>query len=224
MTFLEAAYKVLRVKKKPLHAKEITKIALQEGWLKTRGKTPWATMTAQLLREIEAKRGKARFIKAGPSTFAVNSQYKEKRGLMRNKSKSKKLLSEEFVKRAIIKWLSRNGWGYFEYDDLHTHGVDIKARKGGRLIFVETKGESKNRSGNEVSFVYSLGQIITRMKVINARYAYSYVLGLPTSVAKIALRRLPWQFAKKVCLYIFSVDGKGRIRKYSWQDLRKMQG
>lgn len=60
----------------------------------------------------------------------------------------KRLLSEEFVKRAIIQWLSRDGWGNFEFNELHSHGVDIKARKGGRVIFIETKGESKTSSGN----------------------------------------------------------------------------
>ena len=119
--------------------------------------------------------------------------------------------------------MSRNGWGYFEYDELHTHGVDIKARKGKRFIFIEAKGESKIRSGNKVSFVYNLGQIVTRMKVINARYAYSYALGLPISAAKIALRRIPWQFAKKVCLYVFSVGKNSEVRKYSWQELKEIQ-
>ena len=55
MTFLEAAHRVLKTRRKPLHSKEITRIALRKRWLKTRGKTHWATMTSQILREIKAK-------------------------------------------------------------------------------------------------------------------------------------------------------------------------
>jgi len=47
--------------------------------------------------------------------------------------------------------------GHFKFENSRSHGVDIKARKGGRVIFIETKGESQNRSGNEVNFVYGLG-------------------------------------------------------------------
>jgi len=37
------------------------------------------------------------------------------------------------------------------------------------------------------------------------------------------LRRLPWQVAKKLLLYVFSVDGKGNVKKYDWQKLKKHQ-
>lgn len=135
----------------------------------------------------------------------------------------RKLLSEEFVKRTIIRWLSRRGWGYFDFDELHSHGVDIKARKGGRVIFIETKGESKNSSGNEVRFIYCLGQLVTRMKVVDAPRAFNYALGVPTTVAKIALRRIPWKLAKKLTVDILAVDHSGHIKRYTWQDLKKIQ-
>lgn len=51
-----------------------------------------------------------------------------------------------------------------------------------------------------------------------------YALGLPEISAKIALRRLPWQVSKKLLLYVFAVDKKGGVIKYSWQDLKKVQG
>lgn len=71
-TFKEIAYQILRECGKPLHSKEITKIALERGWLKTAGRTPEATMNAQLIVDINAKKGKSLFIKAGPSIFAIN--------------------------------------------------------------------------------------------------------------------------------------------------------
>jgi len=88
MTFLEAAYKILKKKRKPLHSKEILKIALKKNFIKTKGKTPEATMNAVLLRDIKVKRNKSKFVKVGPCTFAVNPRYKEV------KKKTKKIMRE----------------------------------------------------------------------------------------------------------------------------------
>lgn len=134
------------------------------------------------------------------------------------------IISEDFVKNAIIKWLSSNGWGHLEYGPLHTHGVDIKARnfKYSRYFYIETKGEGKIRQTNEVSFVYSLGQIITRMKFGGSTRNY-FAIALPENSAKIALRRLPWQVARKLLLFLFSVNHNGEVLKYSWQDLKELQ-
>lgn len=123
-----------------------------------------------------------------------------------------KPLTEEFVKASIIKWLTRNGWGTnIEFGSLQTHGVDIKVRhnKYSRYFYVETKGGKYN----EVGFVYSLGLIITRMRDGGSTINY-YALGLAEASAKIALRRLPWQVAKKLLLYIFSVDMNGNVTIY----------
>ena len=45
-SFKDIAFQILKETGKPLHSKEITKIALKKGWLKTAGKTPEATMNA----------------------------------------------------------------------------------------------------------------------------------------------------------------------------------
>lgn len=140
-----------------------------------------------------------------------------------------KIISEEFVERQIIKYLSKNGWGTnLEYGSLRDKGVDIKVRHNNysRYFFIECKGEGSaqsksRRSQNETHFIYGLGQIITRMNVGGARYYYG--LGLPELSAKIAIRRLPWQVAKKLLFYIFSVNTDGVVKKYSWQDLKNYQ-
>ena len=139
---------------------------------------------------------------------------------------NQKNLSETFVKNAVIKWLSKNGWGHLEFDELHKHGVDIRAKKGirrSRIIFVEVKGDSESKSGNEVRFIYGLGQLVTRMKVVDAKGAYTYALAAPAMVSKIALRRIPWQFAKKLCLEIFEVSADEQVKRYTWQDFRRKQ-
>lgn len=135
-----------------------------------------------------------------------------------------KKIDEEFVKRSIIKWLSSNGWGHFHFEGLRDHGVDIRAKhfKYSRYFFIETKGIGSRSQMNENYFIYSLGQIVTRMKSGGTTRNY-YALGLPEIIAKIALRRIPWQVAKKLLLYIFSVDGNGNVKQYSWQKIKEKQ-
>lgn len=130
-------------------------------------------------------------------------------------------MNEDFVKNSIIKYLSANGWGYFQFGGLHDHGVDIKCRnhKYSRYFLIETKGQGKTKQMDENYFVYSLGQIITRMNCGGNTRNY-YALGLPDSVAKKAIKRIPWQVAKKLLLYIFSVNEKGKVELYSWKDIK----
>lgn len=134
-------------------------------------------------------------------------------------------MTEEFVKNTIIRYLSRNEWGTnLQFGSLREPGVDIKVRHNrySRYFLIECKGQGEGRSSSEVSFVYSLGQIISRMKS-NGTTRYYYGLGLPEKSAKIALRRLPWQVAKKLLLYVFSVTADGKVTRYAWQDLKVAQ-
>lgn len=75
-TFKDLAFEILKQANKPLHTKEITKRALRMG-LVTEGKTPEATMNAQLIVDVNRLGEKSRFIKIGPSTFDINPAYKE---------------------------------------------------------------------------------------------------------------------------------------------------
>ncbi len=69
-SFTDCAEKVLQEfgGKKPMHYKEITEKALENNWLVTSGKTPEATMYAQVITEIkrQQKRGeRPRFVQLG---------------------------------------------------------------------------------------------------------------------------------------------------------------
>lgn len=75
-TFKGVAYEILLEAKKPLHSDKITEIALQKGWLKTAGKTPKATMSAQLIVDVNKNGLTSLFKKTGPSTFAINEDVK----------------------------------------------------------------------------------------------------------------------------------------------------
>jgi len=135
-----------------------------------------------------------------------------------------KPMKEPVVKKHILRWLYCHGWGTrAEVAKLRAPGVDIKVRNDrvGRFFFIETKGEAEATPTNENSFVVSLGQIVTRMKGIKARYYYG--LGLPESIAEIAVRRVPWQVAIELHLHILSVDKKGKVTNYQPKDIKKIQ-
>lgn len=218
-SFKNIAYQILKEAGKPLHSEEITARAKRKGLLKSQGKTPAATMNSQLVVDTNKKKRKSCFVKVGPSVFAINKLVNTPNVGVGPK-KLQKIVSEDFVKNAVIKWLSSNGWGHFEFGKLHDHGPDIKARnhRCSRYYYVEAKGGKYD----EVGFVYSLGQIITRMKAGKSTRNY-YGLALSQGSAKIALRRLPWQVAKKLLLCVFSVEDSGYVTQYSWKELKKLQ-
>lgn len=225
-SFKDIAYQILKEEGVPLHSKDIVRIALKKKMLDTTGKTPESTMNAQLVVDINLRKGNSRFVKNRPSIFGLNKKYKEPD----NRTINKKPIMEREVQLAVLDHLYKIGWGYHPYiKQTNEKGVDIRVqndRVHSRYFFVETKGESDSKSANsysENSFVNSLGQIVTRMSVVDARYAYNYGLGLPEKAAKTALGRIPWQFARAVCLYIFAVNRDGKVTQYSWKDMKKQR-
>jgi DNA-directed RNA polymerase delta subunit len=70
----EAAYKILKEAKKPLHVAEIVKIAIAKKMIRTKGKTPESTLAVDLLLENRRKdkQGiKTRFVKIGSGTWGL---------------------------------------------------------------------------------------------------------------------------------------------------------
>lgn len=76
-SFKDAAFEILSKNGSPLHSDKITEIALSKGLIQSDGKTPKATMNAQLIVDVNKKGLKSRFIKTGPSTFYVNQNVSE---------------------------------------------------------------------------------------------------------------------------------------------------
>ena len=116
----------------------------------------------------------------------------------------KNLISEKFVKQSIIKWLFQNNWGRnLEVGELWDRGVDIRGRHNdyARYFLIETKGEGKIRQADEMAFVYSLGQIITRMRVGWARYYYG--LSLPEASVKIQFAGFLSRLLRNLFLHFF---------------------
>lgn len=70
----EAAYMILKEKRRPLHIQEIIKIALDRKLINTEGKTPASTLGADLYLENKRKKKlglKPRFVKVAPGTWAL---------------------------------------------------------------------------------------------------------------------------------------------------------
>lgn len=69
--FLDAAHRVLQHEGRPLTPKEITEIAIAQGWLETSGDTPHHTMRARLSDDILHRRGRSLFMRKDKSLFAL---------------------------------------------------------------------------------------------------------------------------------------------------------
>ncbi|OGD62151.1 hypothetical protein A2215_03935 [Candidatus Berkelbacteria bacterium RIFOXYA2_FULL_43_10] len=138
-------------------------------------------------------------------------------------------ITETFVVNKIKEKLGTK-WKVIFEPELHERGCDIILRDElnkhkARRFLIECKGKSyakNSRSVNETIWLFALGQLITRMSVI-AKHAYLYGLGLPEASAQKALRRIPWQAAKHLCLHIFSVDDNGAVTKYLPKDFKVCQ-
>ena len=88
--FKTAAFEILQKEKAPLHYKDITQKALEEGILETYGATPEASMNAQLSVDIKNKGEASDFIRVSPGIFNLNLDRKEP-----EKKNSKKIAEKE---------------------------------------------------------------------------------------------------------------------------------
>jgi len=129
-------------------------------------------------------------------------------------------MTEQEVQKCIVSYLAAKGWGSnIKTKNLREKGCDIVLRHSryARYFLIECKGDpkesTKNKSSSrEVAFIYSLGQIITRIS--NPKAGYYYGLGLPEKTAKIALRRISKPLAKYLKLHIFSVKESGVVKEF----------
>lgn len=69
MNFLDAAYQILKQTGKPLHTNTITELALAQGLIEPKGKTPAATMGSRLY--VDTKKPNSKFQRVGKGTFGL---------------------------------------------------------------------------------------------------------------------------------------------------------
>ncbi len=70
-TFIKAACQILKEKKIPLTAEEITQIAVKNKLIETSGKTPIATMSARIYIDIKDKGNSSLFVKVNRGRFGL---------------------------------------------------------------------------------------------------------------------------------------------------------
>lgn len=76
VTFIEAAYQILKGKGIPLNTEQITKIALERNLIETSGKTPVATMAARIYMDIKKTGNNSLFIKVERGKFGLREWQK----------------------------------------------------------------------------------------------------------------------------------------------------
>ena len=152
-------------------------------------------------------------------------------------NKGYKSLKEQFVKKAVLKYLDKFGFGdpKERITDLREKGVDIKVRKlrprpCGWYYLVECKGDPgkkvKHPSGWRSSATNSaLGQIISRMHTSRQSLygGYNFGVAFPYSFKDKALKKIPYYVCNRLRLSIFLVNQKGEVEKYDHRKLKIIQ-
>jgi len=164
MSFKSIAYQILKEANKPLHSKEITKIALQRGLLQTAGKTPEATMNAQLIVDINTKKDKSLFKKVGPSMFTINpnvipisksrkaKQFEDVYKISEKLStKQKGDIAEARIAELITLYGEKQLSCYKPISD--DEGIDLIVKEKGSLKTVYI--QIKSRFGNNPNLIYT---------------------------------------------------------------------
>ncbi len=163
-SFKDIAYQILKELDKPMHSNEITDTALERGWLKTAGKTPRATMNAQLVVDINVNGENSRFIKTAPSTFFISGvklpkaeaeeaeQEKKKQAIISNvSSKQKGDIAEARIAELITLYGDTEVSCFKPLSD--DEGIDIIVKPKGKLkaLFIQIK----SRFGDDPTEIYT---------------------------------------------------------------------
>jgi len=150
--FKTSAIEILKREKKPLHYKEITRLALEAGILETAGATPEASMNSQIVTDIKNKKEASDFIRTAPGTFTINPDKKE----LRQNQKIKEKEQEEEKKIAVEGSFTGKAGEHLVCSELLFRGfnasimsvdvgIDIAAVKENKFFGIQIKTAHKNR-------------------------------------------------------------------------------
>jgi hypothetical protein len=214
-SFKEIARQVLQEIGKPLHSKEMTKLALKQGLLKTEGKTPAATMNAQILMDIKHKGILSDFKKVGPSTFAINEmkaqlamEVKPDNVLEEVESEAEAEIEGGYIGRAgecavLSELLFRGYNGALMSVDT---GIDILATKDSEVFNIQVKTRNVNKRYN--TFDFNL-RIVSFERHNTGRTFYIFVL---REKGKLDYLILPLNEVEKAIQQEFvNIVGKGKL-------------
>lgn len=177
-SFKEIAYQILKEAGRPMHSKEITKIALERGWLKTAGKTPEATMNAQLIVDINKKKEKSLFIKTAPSTFALRTTISPKQDILKEErapkisllipTKQKGDIAEARITELITLYGSKSLVCYKPVSDVEGIDLIVKEKESLKTIFIQIK----SRFGDNPDKIYTA---TTKAKSVIDNYSMAII-------------------------------------------------
>src|SRR3989338_6338042 len=201
--------------KKPLHSKEITKIAKERGLLQTEGKTKEATMNAQLLVDVNSKGELSDFKKVAPSIFTINDKKVE----IQEESKPDRIIEEielEEEKEVEGGYIGKAGehavlsellfLGYNAALMSVDVGVDIVATKNNEIYNIQVK--TRNISKRHDAFHFNL-RIVSFERHNAGRTFYVFVL---RESGKLDYLVLPLhQVEKSIEEEFIHVVGKGKL-------------
>lgn len=157
--FKNAAVKILTESKTPLHYSEITKRAISKGILITAGKTPEASMNAQIITEINKKGDKSTFIKTAPATYDLNPiQPKEKTAKKKKEANAYKKIGSGFTGKAGEHYVTSELLfrGYNASIMSVDVGMDIIATKDNKLFSLQVKTSNLHSTN---SFIFDMRKV-----------------------------------------------------------------
>ena len=136
-------------------------------------------------------------------------------------------MSEDYVKNAVICELPKLGFHATSLKTAKQHGCDIVAKnmKVARYFLIEAKGDpgqlaANPKSGREVRFLQSVGQLMTR---IHPERGYYYGLAYPASYKRLVTNRLYPGLLKTLKIHLFFVEADGKVEHLTWRKLRDLQ-
>lgn len=145
--FVISAIQILKEANKPLHTKEITKLALEKGILETDGKTPDASMSSSIIINIRNNKEKADFVKTGPSTFKLNENRVEEVSIIEEEPEEEKEKLESGFTGKGGEYLvcSKLLFQGFNASIMNVDvGLDIVATKGREMFGIQVKTSNLN--------------------------------------------------------------------------------
>ncbi len=159
--FKTAAIEVLNKENKPLHYKEITRLALERGILETEGATPDASMNAQIIVDIKNKGKLSDFIKTAPSTYTLNpnkpipsKKQEEKEDIEEEKIVIESSFTGKAGEHLVCSELLFRG---FNASIMSVDvGMDIVATKNNQLIGIQVKTSNLN---NYDTYVFDVRKV-----------------------------------------------------------------
>lgn len=161
MSARDAAVEVLSAADEPLHYREITERILERDLWATSGKTPEATVNAQIVTEINSKGQESRFVRTAPGTFALNDGTYEKYDITRSTKPEGTLTFLEAAYKVLSENDDRQPMHYKAITDaaldqglLDTKGLTPEATMYAQIVTAVNKAEAEG----EVSRFLKHGQ------------------------------------------------------------------